>query len=967
MIWKDFAPISGGGVLFSAKENIPALGNLTANISNGLHPANTSITISATPLSSSFLGWTSKVVNLGTANSLSFVLTQDTVIVANFGNTDTVNLTAAGTLKNRANIKNITHLTITGNIDARDIQFMRDSIPLLSDLDLTGATIVAYSGTEGTYYDSNYTYPANEMPQYSFYRNTSPSTGKISLTSIKLPVGLITIGNSAFSNCIGLASLTIPNSVTSIGSSAFSYCSGLTSLTIPNSVISIGQSAFSNCSNLTSLTIGNSVTSIGDAAFSSCSGLTSVTIPNSVTSIGNSAFYNCSGLTFVTIGNSVTSIGYSAFQNCRGLTTVNFNATNCASMMGSSVFYGCSSFSTLTIGNNVQNIPSSAFYDCSSLTSVTIGNSVTYIRDKVFYNCSGIAEIHVKAVTPSSMGDDIFYGVLSTIPVHVPCGSAVAYRNAYGWNRFANNIIEDVSPRDISVQSNNTGMGVANIIQSNTCTNDTAIIAAIANTGYRFVQWNDGNNQNPRTITVTKDTVFTAEFGVLSANTYHVTVNANNSSMGTVSGSGDYATNTTVTIAATANTGYRFVQWNDGNSQNPRTISVTKDTVFTAEFEVILIYHVYVSANNPIMGTVSGGGDCTANSTITITATANIGYRFIQWSDGNKQSPRTITVTQDMILTAEFAVSAANMYHVTVFADDPSMGSVSGGGDYAVNSTAVIEATPNAGYRFKQWQDGNTQNPRSITVTQDIVFSAEFVSVKHKVLLSVNDITRGTVSGNGEYTINTVVTITATPYTGYRFVGWSDGNKNNTRTITVTQDIALVAIFGIEGMYYVYASPNNSVMGSVTGSNDYEKKSLTEAVHKAEYSANSTATITAIPNPGYRFVQWSDGNTTNPLSFTVTDDYIITAIFDENTGITDREASDISVYPNPARDHITVILPENIHQAVFTLYDMQGKLLLQQEINNQDVISVNTFAKGIYLYNITTDKQKHVGKLRIKN
>ncbi|MDR0606034.1 MAG: T9SS type A sorting domain-containing protein, partial [Bacteroidales bacterium] len=262
---------------------------------------------------------------------------------------------------------------------------------------------------------------------------------------------------------------------------------------------------------------------------------------------------------------------------------------------------------------------------------------------------------------------------------------------------------------------------------------------------------------------------------------------------------------------------------------------------------------------------------------------------------------------------------------------------------------------------------GNTQNPRTITVTQDIAFSAEFEGIKYKLSLSVNDATRGIFSGNGEYSINTAVTITASPNSGYRFVGWSDGNKNSARTITVTKDIALVAIFGIESMYYVYAAPNNTTMGSVTGSNDYEKKSLVEAVHKAEYSANSVATITAIPNPGYRFVRWNDGSTTNPLNFTVTDDHIITAIFDENTGITDREASDISVYPNPARDNITVVLPENIHQAVFTLYDIQGKVLLQQEISNQDVISVNTFAKGIYIYNVTTDKEKHVGKLMIDN
>jgi hypothetical protein len=231
-IWQDFAPVSGGGVLFSAKANNTVLGNLTANISDGLYPVNTSVTISAMPLSTSFLGWTSGNANLGNTNLLSFMLIQDTVIIANFGNLETINLTAAGTLKNQPNIKNSTHLTITGNIDARDIQFMRDSIPFLLDLDLTGATIVAYSGTEGTDYGSN-TYPNNEMPQCSFF-NINTYSGKTILASIKMPSGLITIGEMAFISCSGLTSVTIPNVVTSIGDNAFEDCIGLTSITIPN-------------------------------------------------------------------------------------------------------------------------------------------------------------------------------------------------------------------------------------------------------------------------------------------------------------------------------------------------------------------------------------------------------------------------------------------------------------------------------------------------------------------------------------------------------------------------------------------------------------------------------------------------------------------------------------------------------------------------------------------------------------
>jgi hypothetical protein len=138
-------------------------------------------------------------------------------------------------------------------------------------------------------------------------------------------------------------------------------------------------------------------------------------------------------------------------------------------------------------------------------------------------------------------------------------------------------------------------------------------------------------------------------------------------------------------------------------------------------------------------------------------------------------------------------------------------------------------------------------------------------------------------------------------------------------------------------------------MGTVTGSGVYFK--------------DSTAIIEAIPNQGYRFVKWDDNITDNPRTITVTSDTNITAIFDIIDAITEITTSPIAIYPNPARDHISIILPENVLNAVFTLYDMQGKVLLQQNIGNQDVVSVNNLAAGIYIYSVRTDKVNYQGKI----
>jgi hypothetical protein len=75
----------------------------------------------------------------------------------------------------------------------------------------------------------------------------------------------------------------------------------------------------------------------------------------------------------------------------------------------------------------------------------------------------------------------------------------------------------------------------------------------------------------------------------------------------------------------------------------------------------------------------------------------------------------------------------------------------------------------------------------------------------------------------------------------------------------------------------------------------------------------------------------------------------------------------ITVYPNPTTGNVSITLPENVHNAFFTLYDMQGKRLIRKEVNNQDRVEVNNLAAGIYIYHIKTNKENHTGKLRINN
>ena len=109
---------------------------------------------------------------------------------------------------------------------------------------------------------------------------------------------------------------------------------------------------------------------------------------------------------------------------------------------------------------------------------------------------------------------------------------------------------------------------------------NTAVLTATANEGYRFLTWNDGNMENPRTVTITSDTAFMAIF-TEAVSTPTITVTVNDATMGSASYTLD---GNTAVLTATANEGYEFTGWNDGNTENPRTVTITSDTAFMAIF-----------------------------------------------------------------------------------------------------------------------------------------------------------------------------------------------------------------------------------------------------------------------------------------------------------------------------------------------------------------------------------------------
>ena len=291
--------------------------------------------------------------------------------------------------------------------------------------------------------------------------------------------------------------------------------------------------AFEGCTNLTSVTLPNSVTLIDERAFYGCTSLTSINIPNNVTLIAERAFQSCSTLTSVIVGNSIISIEDSAF-------------------------YACTNLTSLQLGENLERIENSAFQNCDSLISVDIPNSVTFVGDYAFYDCEALTSI-VIGNNVTSVGKYAF--AYSEALTSIIIGESV---NNIGVAAFANSLFSLQNVTCLATTpptlANNTVFPYPNIA---TLTVPCGTLEAYSSpTSY----WNAFFN------------------GRISENVYNVEVSVNDETFGSVAVESDCST---ATLTATANEGYVFLSWNDGNTENPRLVSLTSDTSFVANFALI--------------------------------------------------------------------------------------------------------------------------------------------------------------------------------------------------------------------------------------------------------------------------------------------------------------------------------------------------------------------------------------------
>ena len=204
--------------------------------------------------------------------------------------------------------------------------------------------------------------------------------------------------------------------------------------------------------------------------------------------------------------------------------------------------------------------------------------------------------------------------------------------------------------------------------------------------------------------------------------------------------------------------GYTFSQWSDGNTENPRIVTITSDVSYMAEFVAMspmpTIHNVVVSAD----GCVSKELKVVDGSAVKIYPHAKLGYTFSQWSDGNTDNPRIAIINTDATFVAQFKeldeIAPDGMFTIVVKADGCGTALTQ---NISTDTEVKLYAHPEECNYFTQWSDGNTDNPRTVVVTEDIEYTAVFDVAKYDIQALSNDDELGRVS----------ITQPTVPYLGF--------------------------------------------------------------------------------------------------------------------------------------------------------------------------------------------------------
>ncbi len=373
---------------------------------------------------------------------------------------------------------------------------------------------------------------------------------------------------------------------------------------------------------------------------------------------------------------------------------------------------------------------------------------------------------------------------------------------------------------------------------------------------------------------------------------------------------GTYEDGTTVSITATPSAGFEFSGWSGdaGGTENPLSLVMDDDKSITATFteQNVTTYTLTTTIIGEGEVVLSPpGGVYNEGTVVTITAVPGVGKSFAGWAGDlfGADNPTSITMDADKNIIAGFIElpPSQNVLNVningegSVSLDPPPISVVGDGGEYLVGTVVTVTAIPDSGYEFSGWSGdlNGADNPQTLVINTDKSVTTNFSEqTGPQYTLTLHVFGGGEVvldppqeSSNGSsYPAGTVVNVTAIPDAGFQFSGWSGALSGfaNPGTITMDSDKTLITAFTELPQLFFDVDISLNGAGTVTLDPPPQEETSTGG----SYLVGTVVTLTAIPDTGQQFDEWSGdlNGSDNPQSFTMFSDKTITANFSPQTG-----------------------------------------------------------------------------------
>ena len=361
---------------------------------------------------------------------------------------------------------------------------------------------------------------------------------------------------------------------------------------------------------------------------------------------------------------------------------------------------------------------------------------------------------------------------------------------------------------------------------------------------------------------------------ITNPSSYSITVNSSNSSMGNASGGGTYTLGDSISLSATAQLGYRFTGWNDGNTENPRIIVVSGNATYTANFDNLgTDEHHY--DNGTYVGSIGAGGTL---------------YWGIRFPAGELSNYNTLEAVKIMDMFA-------GTYELRVY-----QGGSNAPGTLVYNQSFTLNGTEN-------WYTATLSTPLSINNSQTLW-------------------------------ITFYNTGTNSPAAGSHYAG----NHNGSWVSTNGQSWTTINNYGYYYTWMIRAMLSNSTPQQYTITVNSAQPEMGTTTGGGTFDYGSNIPIRADAYNGYKFVRWNDGNTDNPRTVTVTGEATYTAHFQPTVGIEDITNPITSIY-----SYANYIVVENAEGVSVEIYDMTGKLIVNEACNNSKRCVFTVNSSGVYV------------------